>query len=570
MRDLVGQGKPLYSSLDRAAGLLKRRVGTGAEFLKELMAIPGVKQTEVNERGLGELLNAPKMTHEQFLKALQDKPAPAIKEKMLGEKFNYTPKEKQIHGALWQQAYSDAFDKYYEDGHRGNEVHQWAIEDADKKVNDLLPESMGKEYPTHHREWTIPGGENYREMLIKAPRDKNTFPGDRHHFGGEPGILASMRLKDRTGPNGEKLLHLEELQSDWHQRGRQHGYMTPDFPEKQEEEKKKIREAQLKYKQLKEEFEKSIEWSKVMEDRLKGNHPNFIVGGPFREETEKTKAYHDKRIGDLFPQVAQADKDLSQMQENYDLAYGQTNRRVPDGPFKGNWEEMALKRLIHHAAENGYHGIVVTPGNEQADRYDLSQHVDSLQYFPSGGQLTALKNGNVVFIERDVKPEKISDYVGKDASQKLLESPQKKQSLGNSMFHQISGVDLKVGGEGMKGFYDKKVPNILNSIGKKYGAKTSLYSHDLQGRGRERTEDEFRQAIEDAGFTMGNLPMERAAEFDYEPKKIPVHYFPITDQMRQDVLKNGLPLYKEGGNVHIGATKATMDRMKYELANRKG
>jgi hypothetical protein len=32
----------------------------------------------------------------------------------------------------------------------------------------------------------------------------------------------------------------------------------------------------------------------------------------------------------------------------------------------------------------------------------------------------------------------------------------------------------------MKGFYDKKVPNILNSIGKKYGVKTELGGHKLR------------------------------------------------------------------------------------------
>ena len=56
---------------------------------------------------------------------------------------------------------------------------------------------------------------------------------------------------------------------------------------------------------------------------------------------------------------------------------------VPDAPFKKNWEEMALKRLIHHAAEKGYHGIVVTPGAEQADRYSLAKHIDSIMLVPN-------------------------------------------------------------------------------------------------------------------------------------------------------------------------------------------
>ena len=40
----------------------------------------------------------------------------------------------------------------------------------------------------------------------------------------EPNVLAHVRLNDRTGPNGEKVLHIEEVQSDWHQEGRRKGY----------------------------------------------------------------------------------------------------------------------------------------------------------------------------------------------------------------------------------------------------------------------------------------------------------------------------------------------------------
>ena len=86
MRDLVGQGKPFHSAIDKAAGLLKRKVGTGAEFLKEMMSLPGVKQAEITDRKLGELLGLPKMTHEQFMGELAARPMPAIGEKVLGEK----------------------------------------------------------------------------------------------------------------------------------------------------------------------------------------------------------------------------------------------------------------------------------------------------------------------------------------------------------------------------------------------------------------------------------------------------------------------------------------------------
>ena len=37
--------------------------------------------------------------------------------------------------------------------------------------------------------------------------------------------------------------------------------------------------------------------------------------------------------------------------------------------------------------------------------------------------------------------------------------------------HYLGGVDLKVGGEGMKGFYDKIIPDAANKLGKQWGAK---------------------------------------------------------------------------------------------------
>ena len=35
MNELIGKGRPFYSALDMGAKALKRKVGTGSEFLKE-------------------------------------------------------------------------------------------------------------------------------------------------------------------------------------------------------------------------------------------------------------------------------------------------------------------------------------------------------------------------------------------------------------------------------------------------------------------------------------------------------------------------------------------------------
>jgi hypothetical protein len=83
MKELVGQGKPFYSAIDKAAGLLKRKVGTGAEFMQELKGLGGIKQSEMEDRGLGEIMGMPRMTHDQFMANLSIRPAPKIQEKVL-------------------------------------------------------------------------------------------------------------------------------------------------------------------------------------------------------------------------------------------------------------------------------------------------------------------------------------------------------------------------------------------------------------------------------------------------------------------------------------------------------
>ena len=222
------------------------------------------------------------------------------------------------------------------------------------------------------------------------------------------------------------------------------------------------------------------------------------------------------------------------------------NRGVPNAPFKKNWEEMALKRLIHHAAEKGYHGIVVTPGAEQADRYNLANHVDTVIYEKnSDGSITYTPEKQGSNLRNvTVKPEELSLHLGKDVAEKILKSQTDNGALSN--------LDLKVGGEGMKGFYDKKVPNILNGIGKKYGVKTELGGHSIP------------KGVSDFNPNTGTT--------NPDQPQAQLHHFPITEEMRKDVLTNGLPLHKEGGIIHkaVGGTvQPSMNQMRAELIGKK-
>ena len=86
----------------------------------------------------------------------------------------------------------------------------------------------------------------------------------------------------------------------------------------------------------------------------------------------------------------------------------------------------------------------------------------------------------------------------------------------------------------MKGFYDKKVPNIFNAVGKKHGVKMQLHAHPMKTEREKMVPDN------------SGLGMIRSGNPEYAQ----VHHFPITEEMRKDVLKNGLPLYNTGGVIH--------------------
>jgi hypothetical protein len=379
-------------------------------------------------------------------------------------------------------------------------------------------------YIDKYSEYKLPGGENYREILLKLPTfdankqnqlmqleayqrrgaiDKamdeklNQLRAEKESYGGEyrtphwdqPNVLAHMRVQDRVGPNGEKVLHVEEIQSDWHQAGRSKGYKS-DVTTKINDE----------------DYQRGLQLQR-----------QDINGEPLTQaERQEMQDIQNRHIASL------------------------SAIKVPDAPFKKNWHELAMKRLINYASENGYDKIAITPGKLQIDRYEeaLRKNLDALEYEPyiddSGKQLyevSGFKGKNEVFKEDAVTPEKLQELLGKDTAKKISEG------FGDSLaeerplrpnWKRIQSSDISVGGEGMKGFYDQMLPSFLNKFGEKYGAKVGQIPIS---RGEKMVPD-------NAG-----LGMIRSGE----PDLTQLHSFDITPQMREEVLTKGQPLYQQIG-----------------------
>ena len=420
-----------YSPIDRLAEQLPRPKGTGAEFMADLSKRPGFKPQEAEDRGLHALSQLPKVMREEFLAALKAKRPPKL-----------------------------------ESDENGDE--------------------------TKYEDYQLPGGKNYHETLITLPEHKGENYTSTHWD--EPNVLAHLRMSDRN-VDGKKLLHIEELQSDWHQAGREHGYKGKD--------------------------------SKNELGKLENTYLNL------KNQLDAAKDAGDgDKIMDLMPKVMAADDAVRK-------ADYLNNHGVPDAPFKKDWHELALKHAILDAARRGYHGIVITPGQEQADRYKLSKQIGTVSYNPEEKHFQAFKpNRETVLNEKDATPERVSELIGKEAAARLMAAP---QTMGH---HTLEGEDLNVGGEGMKGFYDKMIPSFLDKFGKKYGVKTELHGQPVKIR-------------EDLNFPpMGNLPQHVPGEQKY------LHHFPITEEMRADIKANGLPMYAKGGEVEAEEPKKTVKAYK--------
>lgn len=428
---------PFFSALEHNVSKISQVKMTGDQWLGTLSNKPGVKPEEMQWTGLAD-----------FLAENKGKPVTKaqIEEHLASNKVELKEVQKGVANPEAIKA-KDAFDAYGKelgDKYDLNPLQNLAMY---RKIKGMTDEEVNKytqlqqtyhdlnEAPkTKYHSYQLPGGENYREMLLTLPEKKYDLPKglasteDADKFlkakegnyksshWDEPNILAHVRMNDRT-IDGKKSLHLEEIQSDWHQQGREKGYKLND----------------KEYKKLDDDYKQA----------LKDRNEFDFNSAEYKEGTKKAEA-----LGKL-------------LRDSRD--------GIPNAPFKKTWHELALKRMLREASEKGYERLSWTPGEAQAARYDLSKKLDTVRADPNSDgtfNLSGMKNKSLEFDQKKVPAEKVADFVGKDLAEKLLKSEKNKFGM-----HELNGLDLKVGGEGMKGFYDKMIPQALEKLGKEHGVK---------------------------------------------------------------------------------------------------
>lgn len=321
---------------------------------------------------------------------------------------------------------------------------------AEKVFNNI------KKPDTKFQQYQLPGGENYREVLLTLPSrdinqevkrfaEKNKInnieeafkrfaeenkrypkanPGELQDFRSshfdEHNILAHVRINDRQTDLG-KTLFVEEVQSDWHQKGRESGYAG--------------RSASVRPREVGD--------GRTVYEVLDAN------GNVFSEENTRATA---ELVAAKSPQLA----------------------GVPDAPFKKTWHELAMKRVLKMALDGKYDAVAWTTGEQQAERYDLSKQINKIDWVKhKDGTVsfdTETKQGVNINKQRISKQE-LADTLGKEVAQKIEDNTGYHESDKHGAHGTLDNLDLKVGGEGMKTFYDQIIPNSVNKMVKKFGGR---------------------------------------------------------------------------------------------------
>jgi hypothetical protein len=547
-----------YNPAEKAALNLQRKKGTGATFVSDLKKQPGVNDERLTELGLGDLASRPNMTKEELLAATQENRIP-LRETVSRER-NQTAIDEL-------ESQYDDLTYELENLQNRDDLNPISIAKVEseiqrnineqKRLKDIGPEARFG--PATSPDYSLPGGENYREIRVGLPakekpqyfiaykdgstmgtgfasradaeaeladlfgsrpdleirqgvdgrsmtsKTEDNFFHSTHH-GDEPNVLFHLRVADHTDVEGKKGLLIDELQSDWHQKGRDKGY-----------------QGQLP------------EGAKVI----------------YNNDINKYVVVKDGQTLDFGVTEQEAIKNASSK-------FGS----VPDAPFKDNWYQLGLKRAIKEAADTGMDRVYLTTGARQADRYDLSKRVSYIDYRKSSVYnkyelgIADIDGDPINLPKERYSAEELPDIVGKEVADKII----KGEGESGGGRKTLRGLDLKIGGEGMKQYYDKTYKNFLDKYAKQFGARVgeTKIPTDLAGNQWPNFRDWMEANYPDlvsrsmpywyAGTSNAYV---RAFQSTLSKKYEPVYYIDVTPKMRESTKKG--QSYKDGGAVAMAA-----------------
>lgn len=241
----------------------------------------------------------------------------------------------------------------------------------------ILNETYDHEYG--HTKWesmVLPGGDNYREVIVRDTNEKILFPSNIHwqHLdsseGGGNNVLVHLRVDDRM-VDGKKILFIQEIQSDWAQRassktksGERRGF-EKDNPPLTSEEYKELNNLHRIYRDT--AYDARIKDSWVQEFRRKSGAYRLNELTDIVNQRVKFVTATDENTKSLAEQNnAKLTEDLINYQRYLQLQIKQAKNEdaVRDMPWgkTQHWLGLGFRKAIDMAMKEGYDGISLVNG----------------------------------------------------------------------------------------------------------------------------------------------------------------------------------------------------------------
>jgi len=283
---------------------------------------------------------------------------------------------------------------------------------TDDEIDSMLDHALGVHEPLYEQ-YQLPYGKNYREHILSLPDDRGEKSFHSTHWD-SPNVLAHVRLSDRykgetqkniepiigklaqyfetsldyLGPSsadhavkkgvispneaatvsrfmrwkngyetqkgvGRKILHVEELQSDWNNTARKQGLKTGREKQEYDDYVAGMRQKMI---------DKVTRPQAPVFDPETGEDRLPIPQDVIDKKVEKYQKMHPSDLAATLGVSAEhRQMDLARYKGVYPAPYIDPDSR--------DVENLALKHVLTEAAKGGYDGITFTPGSEQSARW---------------------------------------------------------------------------------------------------------------------------------------------------------------------------------------------------------
>jgi len=417
--NILYQADPFYSALQRAVEQSPLTKAPAAQWKATLAKTAGVKKEEIEWSGINDYLDEI-TTNGPWAQAPGPEVRMRVPDSYTDDKGNITREavlgflraggvqlEETVLGGRAQVAEQIVFDEAqggYALAMFDGTILPGPVFDTREEAEQEAEQDNDTQFITYK----LPGADDtYHEILLSLPN----IEGPSTHWD-KQNVVAHARITGREDAAGKRVLFIEELQSDWHQKGRDQGYQAPYDPVEEaaareavsassaaltEARRPFVAATQAALAQSIAETEDAIRqaeeagMSESLRDNLRegvnilkdaatnlDSSVSIEAGRGIDRGSDSTliaeNLYRRSQRGDLMMRRDDALKAAYDAMLAAGLAHNENSQRlqnarspagIADAPWKKSWDALLMKRMIRYAVDNGFEQIAWINGNQQ-------------------------------------------------------------------------------------------------------------------------------------------------------------------------------------------------------------